>query len=154
MTRCSRRAANRTLTVAAPGVLSNDTDANGDSLTAVLTGIPVNGALSLSTNGGFIYTPNTNFVGTDSFTYRANDGMVNSGTATVTITVTTNHPPVANDDSYSVDQNSTLAVTAPGVLANDTNVDGGGLTAVLVSGTAHGTLNLSTNGVFVYAPNS
>ncbi len=124
----------------------------GTVLTALWTGGPANGALTLNNNGGFSYTPNTNFVGTDSFTYEAFDGVTNSNPATVTITVTTNHPPVANNDNFSVAENSTLAVAIPGVLANDTNVDGGGLTAVLVSGTAHGSVNLSTNGGFVYAP--
>jgi hypothetical protein len=147
-----RMVRNRTLTVAVPGILGNDTDANGDRLTAELLAGPANGALTLTTNGGFNYTPDPDFVGTDTFTYAAFDGATNSVPATVTLTVTTNHPPAANDDRFGVPQNSTLAVAAPGVLGNDTNVDGGGLTAVLVSGTAHGTLNLGTNGGFVYAP--
>jgi hypothetical protein len=143
---------NRTLTVAAPGILGNDTDASRGSLMAELLEGPANGALTLNPDGGFNYTPISDFVGTDTFTYTAFDGVTNSDPATVTLTVTTNHPPVASDDSFSVAQNSTLAVAASGVLGNDKNVDGGGLTAVLVSGTAHGTLNLSTNGGFVYAP--
>jgi len=118
----------------------------------LLASSPANGSLTLNTNGSFTYTPNADFTGTDSFTYEANDGVTNSDPATVTLTVTTNHPPAANDDRFGVPQNSTLAVAAPGVLGNDINVDGGGLTAVLVSGTAHGTLNLGTNGGFVYAP--
>ena len=105
---------NRTLTISAPGVLGNDTDANGDSLTAVLLSGPVYGTLNLNSNGGFTYTPATNFVGVDTFNYLANDGRVNSATAaTVTITVTTNQPPVANNDSYSVAENMTLTVAVP-----------------------------------------
>jgi len=69
------------LTVTARGVLSNDTDANGDTLTAILVGgQPSHGTLTLSTNGGFLYTPAANFNGTDSFTYKANDGKVDSNT--------------------------------------------------------------------------
>ena len=144
---------NRTLTISAPGVLGNDTDANGDSLTAVLPSGPVYGTLNLNTNGGFTYTPATNFVGVDTFNYLANDGWVNSATAAiVTITVTTNQPPVANNDSYSVAENMTLTVAAPGVLGNDTDTDGDNLTAVLLNGPVYGTLNLNTNGGFTYTP--
>ena len=79
------------LTVTAPGVLANDTDANGNSLTAVrgsgTTG-PSDGTLTFNADGSFTYTPNANFNGSDSFTYFANDGFANSNTAaTVTITV-------------------------------------------------------------------
>ena len=68
--------ANNALAVAAPGVLANDTDAQGFSLTAGLAVAPTNGTLNLNTNGGFTYTPGTNFSGTDSFTYYANDGAL------------------------------------------------------------------------------
>jgi len=75
------------LIVSAPGVLANDTDAEGDPLTAVLGTGPANGTLTLNSNGSFTYTPNAAFTGTDTFTYRANDGTANSNVATVTITV-------------------------------------------------------------------
>ena len=78
---------NAVLSVTNPGVLGNDTDPNNASLTAVLVANPAHGTLSLSANGSFTYTPAANFVGTDSFTYKASDGLVRSGTATVTITV-------------------------------------------------------------------
>ena len=68
-------------------VLANDTDADGDALTAALEAGPANGTLTLNGNGTFTYTPNLNFVGTDSFTYTANDGSAASNIATVTITV-------------------------------------------------------------------
>src|SRR5678809_581026 len=96
---------------------SNDTDVDGNPLTAVLGTGPASGVLSLNANGSFSYVPNANFVGTDSFTYRANDGTENSNLATVTITVNLNNQaPVANDDSYSVNRNTVLFVTAPGIL--------------------------------------
>ena len=68
----------RALTVAAPGVLANDTDVDGDPLTAVLVTGPSHGTLTLNANGSFTYTPDANFNGTDSFTYRANDGTPTS----------------------------------------------------------------------------
>ncbi len=75
------------LTVAAPGVLSNDTDAESNPLTAAVVTNPANGTLALNPNGSFTYTPNSGFTGGDSFTYRANDGTDNSNTATVSINV-------------------------------------------------------------------
>ncbi|HEY5670620.1 MAG TPA: Ig-like domain-containing protein, partial [Anaerolineales bacterium] len=80
--------AGEVLNVAAPGVLGNDSDADSDSLEAVKVTNPSNGILVLNKSGSFSYTPNEGFVGTDSFTYKANDGTVNSNTAMVTITVT------------------------------------------------------------------
>jgi VCBS repeat-containing protein len=75
-------------TVASPGVLGNDTDADGNTLTAILVGGTGNGVLALNANGGYTYTPTQDFHGTDTFTYKANDGLADSSVATVTITVT------------------------------------------------------------------
>jgi hypothetical protein len=77
---------NTVLTVAAPGILANDTDTAGYTLSAVLASGPANGVLALNANGGFTYTPATNFSGTDSFKYYAGDGTSNSAVATVTLT--------------------------------------------------------------------
>lgn len=71
-----------TLTVAAPGVLGNDTDADGNPLKAVLVSGPVSGALTLNANGSFTYTPAANFSGSVSFIYKANDGTADSNNAT------------------------------------------------------------------------
>ena len=76
------------LTVGASGVLGNDSDANSDPLTAILTSGVANGALTFNANGGFTYTPNPNFNGSDSFSYKANDGTQDSNVVTVTVTVT------------------------------------------------------------------
>ena len=106
-----------------PGVLGNDADADGDPLTAALVTGPANGTLTLLATGEFAYTPDADFNGSDSFTYVANDGTVDSNTATVSITVNAvNDAPVAADDAYSVDEDVVLSVAAPGVLANDTDV--------------------------------
>ena len=76
-----------TLSVPPPGVLGNDTDPDNDPLTAVLDSTTTGGSLALHPNGSFTYTPGENTVGTDSFTYHANDGTANSNTVTVTLTV-------------------------------------------------------------------
>jgi len=77
------------LTVAAPSILANDTDAElqANAFTTVLVSGPTNGGFNLSSNGGFIYTPNIGFSGTDTFSYNVGDGQSNSGSATVTLAV-------------------------------------------------------------------
>jgi VCBS repeat-containing protein len=136
------------------GVLINDTDGDLDPLTASLVVGPANGVLSLVSNGSFTYTPNVNFNGQDTFTYRANDGDQLSNTATVTITVTpVNDAPIAIEDSYSLFANDTSDVNAQnGVLANDIDIDSPTLTAVLLGDVANGTLTLAADGSFTYTP--
>src|SRR5213075_916160 len=142
-----------TLNVAAPGLLINDSDVDGDTLSAVLVSQPTHGTLSLNGNGSFDYVPAANYNGPDSFTYKANDGQADSGIATVNITITdVNDAPVAVDDSYTTPEDTTLTIAAPGVLTNDSDVDGDSLSAVLVSPPTHGSLTLNTNGSFSYVP--
>jgi VCBS repeat-containing protein len=69
-------------------VLGNDTDPDGDPLTAALESGPSHGTVTLNADGSFDYTPDADFNGTDTFTYKANDGTADSNIATVTITVT------------------------------------------------------------------
>ena len=78
---------NTPLAAPAPGVLGNDADADGDRLSAQLAIGPTHGTLALNANGSFRYVPAAGFAGTDRFTYRAGDGGLVSGPATVTITV-------------------------------------------------------------------
>jgi len=136
------------------GVLDNDTDVEGNPLTAILVTGPQHGTLALNAAGSFTYTPAADYFGADSFTYKANDGSADSNTATVTITVNgVNDAPAAAADSYEVDEDGVLTVTtAEGVLANDADVDGNPLTAILVTGPQHGTLSLDADGSFVYTP--
>ena len=146
---------NQPLLVAADaGVLANDTDADGDQLTAILESAPSHGTLTLGLDGSFEYTPNADFFGSDGFTYLANDGQVDGNLATVSITVApVNDAPVAVDDAYSVNEDETLVVEAAGVLTNDADVEGDLLSAVLVDGPAQGTLTLAEDGSFEYTPN-
>lgn len=141
---------NVTLNVAAPGVLANDQGGNAP-LTAVLATGPADGSLTLTNNGGFSYTPGTNFEGQDSFSYLATDGQTTSGVATVTITVIP--APTANNDFYTTQSGATLNVPAPGVLLNDANVNGNA-TAILVSNPLHGSLSWGGDGSFSYQASS
>ncbi|MCU1230398.1 MAG: outer rane adhesin like protein, partial [Acidobacteria bacterium] len=142
-----------TLNVATPGVLGNDTDADSVVLTAALVSGPSHAAsFTLNPDGSFNYVHDGSETIVDSFTYKANDGLATSNTATVTINITpVNDPPVANNDGYSVNEGGTLAPTAPGVLGNDTDVDSPTLTAVLVSGPLHAaSFALNADGSFTY----
>jgi VCBS repeat-containing protein len=87
------------LTVAAAqGVLANDTDPDSNPLTAVLQNGPAHGTVDLASDGSFFYTPAANYFGSDSFTYKANDGSADSNLATVAIDVNpVNDAPVAAD---------------------------------------------------------
>ena len=142
------------LAVPAPGVLANDTDADGDALTAIVRDGPSHGTLTLAPNGSFTYTPTANFNGADSFRYEASDGTLRSGPTTVRITVhPVNDAPAAVDDEYATNEDEPLVVAAAaGVLANDTDVDGDALSAALVSGPSQGTLTLDPSGAFTYTP--
>jgi VCBS repeat-containing protein len=94
------------LTVAAPGVLANDTDADGDPLSAALESAPSHGTVTLNADGSFAYTPAPDYNGSDSFTYVANDGFANSNVATVTIDVSSvNDVPTANF-TYTINANT------------------------------------------------
>lgn len=75
------------LVVSAPGVLGNDTDPDGNPLTASVVTAPAHGVLTLNADGSFSYQPDSAYVGSDSFTYQTNDGTDDSNVATVTITV-------------------------------------------------------------------
>jgi hypothetical protein len=135
----------RVLVVPAPGVLANDLGLLGK--TAVLVSGPSHGTLSLRSDGGFTYTPAGRYVGTDLFRYRPS-GLIQIPT-NVTITIT-NRAPVAANNSYTAVTAQTLSVVAPGVLANDSDADGDGLTAQLVDGGGNGSLDLNSNGSFTY----
>lgn len=136
-------------TLTAPSVLANDSDPDGNPITAVKDTDPVRGTVAVAANGTFTYTPQSAFRGTDSFTYHATDGTASSPSVTVTISVG-NTPPAAVADSYGVAAGSTLSGAS--VLANDSDPNGDTLSASLVSGPAHGTLVLAPNGTFTYTP--
>jgi VCBS repeat-containing protein len=111
------------------------------------------GTLTFNADGTFIYKPAANYNGPDSFTYNATNGAQVGNVATVTINVAAvNDAPVAVANTYNVTKNFPLTVTAPGVLGNDTDVDGLGMTAVLTTNVTSGTLGWNTNGSFTFTP--
>jgi VCBS repeat-containing protein len=157
------------LVVSAPGLLSNDTDIDNDPLRVTpFNGTSSRGAtISVSSNGGFSYNPTgvadlqALAIGQsldDTFTYTISDGQGGSATTTVTVTVTgANDLPVAVDDNYAVDEDSTLTVSGIGVLGNDSDPD---VTNVLRVGTFNVTsafgapVSVNPDGTFSYDPSS
>ncbi|MCC6189374.1 MAG: tandem-95 repeat protein [Anaerolineales bacterium] len=140
------------LVVAAPGVLANDSAAEGHPLSASLVAGPSHGTLSLAPDGGFTYAPGAEFSGSDAFTYAAGDGFAASQAVVSLQVAAVNDAPVAVPDAYTTPAGQALVVAAPGVLANDADVEGQPLAAVLASGPLHGALALNADGSFVYTP--
>ncbi|APG59411.1 hypothetical protein LPB144_02855 [Christiangramia salexigens] len=138
-------------------VLDNDTDTDNSTLTAILVSGVTNGTLTLNSNGTFSYTHDGSETTSDSFTYKANDGALDSNIVTVSITINpVNDAPVANNDAINVDEGSTKAILISGnlsVLQNDTDAENNALTAVLVSNVSHGSLTLNSDGTFSYTHN-
>ncbi len=133
---------------AAANVLANDSDPDGDALSAVLEQAPASGSLSLNANGTFSYTPSPGFVGQVAFTYRASDGEALSGVATATFVVTpdASSPPVAVDDDLADNFDT------GNVLDNDIFFTRDGLAAVKVSEPLGGEVQLNADGSYVYRP--
>ena len=135
-------------------VLANDNDPDNDPLTVTSATQGTDGTVVVNTDNTVTYTPNANFNGSDSFTYTIDDGAGGSDTATVMVTIdSVNDDPVALDDAYGMDQGQSLTVSAgAGVLANDSDIDGGALTASVLVDPANGTVALAADGSFVYTP--
>lgn len=136
------------LTVAAPGVIANDTDPDGNALSAALVGDARHGTLAFTADGGFVYTPSADFAGVDTFTYRVNDGTLNSNTATVTINVeAVNDPPLAQDDTIIAGSNVPVIVA---VLANDMDIEGAVLAVTGVTSPTNGTAIVNADNTITY----
>lgn len=146
-----------TVTNNATTLTNNDTDVDNGSLTTTIVTQPTNGSVTLNTNGTFSYTHNGSETTTDSFTYKAYDGILNSNTATVSITVTpVNDAPLGNNDSISVNEGATVTLLSnsqTSVLNNDTDAENNTLTASVVTAPTNGTLTLNSNGTFSYTHN-
>jgi hypothetical protein len=129
-------------------VLANDTDADGNTLSVSAVSTPAHGTAVLLTAGpdaGKVsYTPQTNFSGTDSFTYTISDGSGGTATASVAVTVTAvnDAPTAANDVATAIGQ---TAVTID-VRANDVDADGDPLSVTTIGAPAHGIATVLTSG--------
>lgn len=134
--------------------MANDTDVDGQTLTAELVADVTNGLLELAADGSFTYLPDPDFSGTDEFRYKVYDGELYSEAVAVEITVTAvNDQPRPVDDFYVTEFETELVVAAPGVLENDFEADLTDLVLVDVDREpAHGVLILNADGSFSYKP--
>ncbi|MET3961741.1 sugar lactone lactonase YvrE [Marmoricola sp. OAE513] len=134
-------------------LLANDHDPLGQKIHYVTASNPSHGFISANDDGSFFYFPDAGFTGQDSWTYRAvsADGRP-SATAVVRVNVAPAVSPTAHHDEWTTTVNWALQVPAPGVLANDTDPQGGPLTAKLVTKPAQGEFALQPDGGFVYVP--
>ncbi len=140
---------------AAPALLSNDGlfAAALGAATAVKVSDPAHGTVTVNSNGSFSYQHDGSETVADSFTYRPVQAGIQGSVATVSITVTpvNDAPKAVNDGPYNVEiPGGSVAVPAPGVLANDTDAEGGGLTALLKTDASNGTVTLNPDGSFTY----
>ena len=133
-------------------VMGNDSDIEGDALTASLETGAQNGAVVMNADGSFSYTPDENFNGADSFTYTITDAHGATGTATVDLTVNAvNDAPVAADDDYAMLRDSSLTGN---LLDNDTDIDGDALSVQSgdVNSERGGSVIITSSGNFIYSP--
>ena len=130
--------------LARAGVLDNDTDTMRAGLSAVLVSGPSNGTLALNADGSFAYTPNSNFTGTDTFTYRANDGTNNSNVATATITVNPVNDAPVNTVPASITVTEDVATALTGISVAD--VDSGASSLQMTFSVGSGTLAATAGG--------
>ena len=129
-------------------------DPDSDPITFALVGSnggAAHGSVSLSSSGGFTYTPTANFNGADSFNFHVTDDhAATSNTATISITVNpVNDAPVAQNGSASGNEDNTINGT---LVASD--VDGDPLSFSRVTNAAHGNVTVNANGTFSYTPNA
>jgi VCBS repeat-containing protein len=135
-------------------------DSENDALTYVLETLPVNGFLTDPNNSDVVVTAGDSLQGTtvnyvstseiaefDSFTFKVNDGELNSNTATISIAITAvNDPPVLSDDSITTEEDTSVNITL-----NVEDLDDTEFTYVIVSDVSNGSLSI-TNNVATYSP--
>ena len=124
------------------------TDVEGDDLTYSIVGTPSNGTLGSISDNQIIYTPSQDYNGEDTFTYKANDGTVDSNTATVIVTINpVDDPPTTNDISVETNEDESVEIIFPA-----TDVDNDKLTYSIEDQVSNGSLELSNN-IVIYTPN-
>ncbi|NVM36012.1 MAG: tandem-95 repeat protein [Candidatus Lokiarchaeota archaeon] len=149
------------LIIPAPGIMGNDYDIDSEIINVILYPKyePQHGSLILNLDGSFTYIPDVDFNGIDSFKYIVYDeffdleSLQKCQVGTVVITVNpVNDAPLAVDDSYSVDEDTTLIVSIPGILSNDYDIDYDPISVLLDIVPQYGTLILNLDGSFTYTP--
>lgn len=121
-------------------------DIDGDTLSYTVVDAPVNGVLS-GTAPNLTYTPNENFNGADSLSFKVSDGSLESAIATVNITVNpVNDAPSADDQTVATDEDTAMTITLTG-----SDVDGDALSYAIAVAPIHGILS-GTAPDLIYTP--
>jgi len=134
---------------------TNDTpSSNGGNVWSLvgINGGAANGTITMNPDGTYTYTPNVNFFGIDTITYKVCDTDGDCSTATITITITSsdhNQPPVASDDYDTT--NTGIAITV-NILRNDHDPENGALTITLCTNPLHGTVMINNDSTITYTP--
>jgi VCBS repeat-containing protein len=137
-----------TALVIALGVYATDVD-SATLTTQIVTG-PVHGVLVANADGSYTYTPDANYNGADSFTYKANDGELESNLATVNLNVTpVNDAPTLGDLNLAAVEDTALTMN---LLTAASDIEGDALTAAIVATAKHGQANINADGSFTYTP--
>ena len=133
-------------------MLANDQDASGNPLVATLDTGPHSGSLTLNSDGSFTYVPNLHAVGVDTFSYHVGDGTKPFEHAYVAVQIT-DTAPIAPDDTFNVNENQPLTpAVGADVSRNDSDPEGDPVIVQLTTGPQQGTLDLNSDGQFVYTP--
>jgi VCBS repeat-containing protein len=124
-------------------------DIDSSSLSYIIVTSPSHGSVVLDSNGAYTYTPDLDFNGPDSFTFKASDGTVDSNTTVVSIVVTAvNDAPFAASADYSASEDVPLAAALP----EATDVDNDTVSYSKTTSPANGTITVTANGTFTYTP--
>ncbi len=133
-------------------VLDNDQIPTGTTATITSVTQPANGAVTIAADGSIRYTPNTDFVGKDSFSYTISDenGVTSSAAVILTVTIT-NEAPTVVDDTATTEENAPVTIA---VLENDNDPENKPLIISNTTTPANGILVVNTNGTITYTPNT
>jgi large repetitive protein len=131
-------------------VVANDSDVDGDALAITAISQPTHGSAAIVDATHVSYTPDPHYNGPDAFSYTISDGNGGEAGAAISVTVTAvNDPPVAVDDSATLDEDSAATID---VVANDSDLDGDALTVTAVTQPAHGSAAIADAHHVTYTP--
>lgn len=139
----------------APGVLTDASDVEGDPVSAEIVTEPASGSVELSADGSFSYTPDADFCGADTFTWRPTDGTDAGAEVMASLDVgCVNDAPTGKPAELDATEDDQLRVDAPGLLTGARDAEGDPITAEVVTPPAEGALELDGNGAFTYTPDA
>jgi hypothetical protein len=140
------------LAVAAPGILANDSDPDGDQLSTVLVDAPTYGQVQLQSDGSFTFTPDIDFNGFETFSYRVSDGELEAGPIVVQIQVlSVNDIPLAVPDTVSTNEDVAVMIDA---IANDLGLGDDPISIEIISGPSKGAVVVNSDLSLQYAPDA